>query len=100
MDISFDAEVHCIDGLVGRPLTKISDPTTKKVTHLVVAEDKPPHTKRLVPIDLVKETTPDFIYLNCTEKEFYQTEQLEKILVHPTNGHVTHLVLKLGQVWT
>ncbi len=98
MDISFSAAVHCLDGLVGHPITTVTNPTTKAVTHLVVAEDTAPYAKRLVPIEMIKKATPHLITLNCTKEGFLHIEQLEKLLVHPKDGHITHLVLKMGQV--
>ena len=99
MKIPLSVDVYCIDGLVGRSITTISNPITKEVTHFVVAELQNPHIKRLVPVELIKTVTPQVIHLNCSAKEFAKTEQLEKFLLHPTNGNITHLVLKMGQVW-
>jgi sporulation protein YlmC with PRC-barrel domain len=74
MDIPVDAEVHCADGPCGRSTHVILNPTTDEVTHLVVKEKRFPHTKRLVPIALVLETTPHLIRLRCTEDELTKLE--------------------------
>ena len=95
MTIPLNADVYCIDGLVGRSITTISNPNTKQITHIVVAERQNPYTKRLIPINLIREITPQVIRLNCTAKEFSKMGRLEKVLAHPTDGYITHLVLKM-----
>jgi sporulation protein YlmC with PRC-barrel domain len=80
MDIPIDAKVQCSDGLGGRSMLVIVNPTTKKVTNVVVRERQDPHTERLVPIRYVVETTDDLIRLSCPRhklsemREFIQTE--------------------------
>jgi sporulation protein YlmC with PRC-barrel domain len=88
MNIPVKADVHCKDGVYGRSTYVILNPVTKQVTHLVAREDQDPHVERLVPVRLVKETTPDLILLDCikgevkklrpfVETEFIQAEFLE-----------------------
>jgi hypothetical protein len=80
MDIPIDAKVQCSDGLGGRSTLVIINPTTKKVTNVVVRERQDPHTERLVPIRYVVDTTDDQIRLSCSRhklsemREFIQTE--------------------------
>ena len=80
IDIPIDARVQCSDGLGGRSTLVIINPTTKKVTNVVVRERQDPHTERLVPIRYVVETTDDQIRLSCPRhelsemREFIQTE--------------------------
>ena len=99
VNIPLNVDMYCTDGLAGQSLTTILSPTTKKVTHVVVAERQNPFPKRLVPIELIKETTSQVVRLNCTCKELSKIERLEKILAHPTDGYITHLVLRAGQMW-
>jgi sporulation protein YlmC with PRC-barrel domain len=160
MDIPVNADVYCNDQRCGVSTYLIINPTTKKVTHLVVKEKAFPHIERLVPIDLILETSPHKIQLRCSrnqlekmesfiETEFIRTEipeyvgdqlmrwpyvipKIEKIsveherippgelavrrgarveatdghvgrvdefLVHPADGHITHLVLREGHLW-
>lgn len=67
MDIPVSAEVKCADGVCGRLTYVIVDPVTRQVTHVVVKERGFPHTERLVPVELVLESTPHFLRLRCTE---------------------------------
>jgi uncharacterized membrane protein len=69
-EIPLQAKVECTDGLGGESTTLIVDPAKLTVTHVVVREDKPEHTERIVPADRVVETTADTIRLNCTVEEF------------------------------
>ena len=100
MQVPLNTDVYCIDGLVGRSITTISDPTTKKITHILVVETHNPYVKRLVPIVLVKEIDDQVIRLNCTGKQFEKIERLEKIVAHPTGGYISHLVLERDQAWS
>jgi hypothetical protein len=50
MEIPIDAKVQCSDGPAGRSTLVIINPTTKKVTNVVVRERQDPHTERLGPI--------------------------------------------------
>jgi sporulation protein YlmC with PRC-barrel domain len=85
MDISVNAKVVCTDGLAGHSACVILNPISRRVTHLVVKEMWFPHVERLVPIELVTESTPHEIHLRCaaknlteldsfTETEFIQSE--------------------------
>jgi hypothetical protein len=51
------------------------------VTHLVVKEKDAPHTERLVPIDLVTETTPHLIRLRCAKDELAHLQPFLKVEV-------------------
>jgi sporulation protein YlmC with PRC-barrel domain len=161
MDIQVNAPVECRDGLCGRCTELILDPKTEQVTHLVVREDRAPHTQRLVPITQVLETRPHWIHLRCTRDELTAMEdymsqekvrvnvplpywpgeytmqpiyisdtteitldrervpqgevalhrgarvhatdgpigQVDEFLIDSTNGHITHLVLRVGHLW-
>ncbi len=83
MDIPINADIQCTDALCGRSTCVIVNPTTRQVTHLVLAETRFPYEKRLVPIDLVVETTPHLIRLRCASGElagmesFVETEFVE-----------------------
>jgi sporulation protein YlmC with PRC-barrel domain len=74
MDIPVNAEVHCTDGPYGRSTYIILNPTTRRVTHLVVQEKRFPHAEYLVPIDDVVEATPHLIRLRCTGHELKEFE--------------------------
>lgn len=74
MDVPVNAEVHCTEGLCGRSTYIILNPRTEQVTHLVVKQKRSPHTERLVPIDAVVETSPNTIWLRCSERELETME--------------------------
>ena len=70
MEIPLNGDVHCPDGRCGRSTYVIMNPTTEKLTHLVVREQWPSRTERLVPIGWVQVTTRDVIVLNRSREEF------------------------------
>ena len=74
MDIPIDAQVRCTDGAAGRSTYVILNPVTRRVTHVVVKESGFPWLERLVPVEMVAETTPDQIRLNCTGEELHSLE--------------------------
>jgi sporulation protein YlmC with PRC-barrel domain len=74
MDISANAEVVCTDGPVGRSTCVILNPVTQQVTHVVVKEKWFPHVERLVPVELVTESTPHQIHLRCTIKDLVELD--------------------------
>ena len=74
MDIPVNAEVYCSDGFCGQSTYIIVNPVSRQVTHLVVKEKQAPHTERLVPVNLVKETTHDQVHLGCTQDELVRME--------------------------
>jgi uncharacterized protein YrrD len=91
MDLPIDADVQCTDGASGRSTYVIVNPTTRAVTHLVVREGEWPHTERLVPVELVVDTTADTIRLNCTRdhvvtmERFIQTEFVAEAFINPAS---------------
>lgn len=85
MDISVGADVRCADGDCGRCTYAIVNPTTRKLTHLVVRERSFPHTEYLVPLDLVAGTTPDLIRLRCTQADLVQLDPFIEIEFVPGN---------------
>jgi sporulation protein YlmC with PRC-barrel domain len=100
MDIPIDAKVRCSDGLVGRSTLVIINPTTKKVTNVVVRGRKDPHTERLVPIRYVVEAGDDLIRLSCTRhelskmREFVRTEFVQADLPdYEDFGHIDPYML-------
>jgi sporulation protein YlmC with PRC-barrel domain len=80
MDIPMNAEVRCNDEVCGTSFCVIVNPIDDQVTHIVVEGSSFPQVKRLVPIDMIKEASPDMIQLNCdiyrfdTLPEFIQSE--------------------------
>jgi sporulation protein YlmC with PRC-barrel domain len=74
MDLPIDAEVVCMDGPAGRSKSIIIDPIHQKVTHIVVAEKRFPHSERLVPLGLLASTEASRIHLRCTLSELASME--------------------------
>ena len=74
MEIPKQAVVICQDGECGHVSSIIIDPLQNKATHMVVAEEVIPEIERIVPIELVQETTPDSVFLSCTKSEFIHME--------------------------
>lgn len=74
MDLPINVDVYCADGHCGVSTYIVLNPTTEKVTHLVVKEKQFPHTEHLVPLDLVSETSPHQIRLRCTQHELTELE--------------------------
>jgi hypothetical protein len=66
MDISINAKVSCLDGPCGQSILVILKPTTQEITHLVISNEAIPETEYLVAIDLIAESSPDNIRLNCS----------------------------------
>jgi hypothetical protein len=74
MDIPMNAEIYCRTKFCGTSTYVVLKPITEQVTHLVIKQWHAPYTERLVPIDLVVETTPHRIELRCSEQELVQME--------------------------
>jgi len=74
MDIPINVDVQCSDGPGGRSCAIILDPINEKVTHIVVKENRFPHAKRLVPVDMIRESTPRHIALRCTADQLGEAE--------------------------
>lgn len=91
MDVSVNAEVECADGVVGRSTFIILNPTTDKVTHVVVKEHGFPAHERLVHVDQIVESTPTSIRLRCTKSELEQMESFSEIEYLPvTTAHYNY----------
>jgi sporulation protein YlmC with PRC-barrel domain len=78
MDIPINADVQCTDAPCGRSTCVIVNPTTQRVTHLVVKETQFPYDERLVPIDQVEEATSHLIRLHCASRELAEMEVFVK----------------------
>jgi len=74
MDIPIDVEVQCTDGSGGRSTCVIINPLTRQVTHIVVKERWFPHARRLVPVEMVTESTPHQIRIACTQDQLMGLE--------------------------
>jgi sporulation protein YlmC with PRC-barrel domain len=90
MDIPIDVEVRCCSRNCGHSTHVVLNPVTKEITHLVVKQRPFPHTKRLVPIHLMVESTPRMIRLRCDApnleamEKFVETEFIRSEGLHST----------------
>ncbi len=78
MDIPIGATVSCIEGNCGESTVVILDPTSKKITHVVVKSNDFPHVDRLVPIDIIQDSTPDSILLDCTKEKLARMDEFSE----------------------
>ncbi len=74
MEIPLSADVRCRGRTCGSPVAIVLNPVSEQVTHFVVKERRSPHTERLVPIDMVVETTPEHIELRCSAAELSEMD--------------------------
>ena len=87
MDIPINAEVRCKDGKCGRSTQVIVKPDAEVVTDVVV-DPGFAAPRRVVPISLVRQTTPNTIVLGCTKAEMAEFPAfIEQEYVMPTEPH-------------
>ena len=72
MRLELGGSVRCADDLLGELADVVIDPTTKRVTHLVVQPHHDIAPARLVPIELAQEAEGHEISLRCTVEEVRQ----------------------------
>ena len=68
-DIPLEAKVLCTDGHAGTTSAVIVNPVKQEVTHVVVESIK--YLDFLVPLEMVADTTPGEVHLNCTIEELH-----------------------------
>ena len=78
MDVPVDATVECTDGPCGRSTYAIIDPAKERVTHVVIQESGLTGSERLVPVDVISESTPERIRLRCSVEELQGMEPFAK----------------------
>lgn len=89
MDISINAQILCTDGAAGKTSHIILNPKTEVITYLVVKENHFPYQERLVPTELIIESTPEHVNLRCTKEKldemqtFVDTEFIPSDLAGP-----------------
>lgn len=69
MEISFNANIACSDGLGGCITHATIHPVRGRITNLVVNVPGVPPLGRLVAVNWVQEATPDLIQLGCTRDD-------------------------------
>jgi uncharacterized membrane protein/sporulation protein YlmC with PRC-barrel domain len=76
--IPINAAVECTDGKVGISTHVIIDPTSRKITHIVVGEEEPIAPQNwMVPMYMVGDTAHNLIQLNCTKEELDTLDPFE-----------------------
>ena len=78
MKYPLKAVMHCSDGRIGRLVCVIVNTKKKKVSHLVVRDQKSHDKKYLVPSRWIKVTTPELILLNATKSEVRDLDTFEE----------------------
>jgi len=69
-------QARCSDGVCGEVTRVVVDPVARAVTHLVVEPEHRQGLGRLVPLDLVEDTT-DGVLLHCTIAQFDDLDSAE-----------------------
>jgi uncharacterized protein YrrD len=88
MDIPINAKVYCQDKLYGHTQAVVLNPVKDIITHVIVEENKSPHTKRLVPIDLIDASLTDNMHLKLNESmlqslpPFFDVEYIQTTVPH------------------
>ncbi len=73
MEIPLNAKVACNDGICGRSVFILINPVLDEITHLVVRETSSV-SDRIIPVDVIEDTTADTIHLRCSKAEFNNME--------------------------
>jgi len=85
MDIAINAQVICVDGPGGKTSHIILNPKTEIITHLVVQEKAFPFQERLVPVEMITESTPEHIKLRCTKEQLGELQAFVDTEFIPTD---------------
>ena len=77
-EFTVGVRAECSDGYCGQLSRIITDPATRKITHLVIKPQHRRQSDRLVSLELV-DMTADDISLRCTLAEFEELQPAEEI---------------------
>jgi|SRR5215471_1575558 len=84
------AEARCSDGVCGDVTRVVVDPVARAVTHIVVEPKHRQGLGRLVPLDLVEDTTEE-VLLRCTIAQFEDLDPAEETQFLPgTAGYAAY----------
>jgi sporulation protein YlmC with PRC-barrel domain len=72
------ATVRCTNGVCGRLTQVVVDPIDDRVSHVIVEPEHRSGLGRLVPVDLIAESTTERVSLRCTTDEFERLPSAEK----------------------
>jgi sporulation protein YlmC with PRC-barrel domain len=79
MRLDLGAPVHCSDSELGELADIVIDPTTRRITHLVVEPRQGIYARRLVPIELVRAGQDAPIVLDCSLEQAADLEHAEEM---------------------
>ena len=79
MRLDLGSPVECSDAKVGELADVVIDPTTRRVTHLVVEPHHRHDQAQLVPVELARGDDGDAIRLGCTQTEFAELPRIAEI---------------------
>jgi sporulation protein YlmC with PRC-barrel domain len=78
VDYRIGAEVSCSDGICGHVSRVVLDPVARALTHLVVEPRHGHKVARLVPLDLVADTSGGGVVLRCSAAELEKLDAAEE----------------------
>jgi sporulation protein YlmC with PRC-barrel domain len=78
MDIPINVDVKCTDGTAGHTAAIIMDPATRQVTYVVVKGKGSIMGEFLVPMDVIKESSPQSIVLRWSRDELSAAPRFDK----------------------
>ncbi len=79
MRLELGTPVSCSDGPLGELADVVIDPTSRRVTHVVVRTDEPMPADRLVPTGLVAGERDGTLVLGCTVAEAHELEAVQEL---------------------
>jgi sporulation protein YlmC with PRC-barrel domain len=81
MRLQLGGRVDCSDGTFGELADVVIDPTTRRVTHLVVKAQREPAVERLVPVELVDpgDQAQPAVRLRASTEEVYRLPPVQEV---------------------
>lgn len=106
MDIPINVDVYCQGEICGHTVAVVLNPVTDVITHIVIKEKDRPHTRRLVPIGMVQESTPHSVRLNCSVtglhslELFTEVEYIQSTVPHYVSAYMLPFAVSEEEVTT
>ncbi len=79
MDVPFNAEAVCTDGVCGKTTRVVLRPKTQEITHVVVKESNAPYQERMIPVEWIVKSSPERIDLNCAKERVAKAQNFTEI---------------------
>jgi len=80
MNLPLNVDVQCTDGPAARSTTIVFNPDTGQVTYLVVELKEGLDNQVMAPLNLIAQSTPKEIRLNCSKDELAQCQPFIKVV--------------------